>query len=184
MRFLILLLIPLSAYATQEIEDAKRSIRTLIQPLLNGGQGRPQGTEKFRIDGCEKEKINWMDVLMMRKEAGLNYTFKEGCDVQGTIRPKVFQVFPVKLNLRNIQSYTQIEGQNRITAELESKPILNLEIKEGHLTGKHNVRFEANYKVQINPMEKNPVEKNLGGTLRITEINGKKTNITEKIMVK
>ena len=185
MHIFILLLIPFLAYGNSEIEDAKRSIQSLIRPLLNGGgQARPKGAEKFRVDTCEKEKINWMDVLFMRKEATLTYTFKEGCDIQGTITPKVFQPFPAKLALRHIDSYQEVQGQNRIMAQLESKPILNLEIREGLLTGKHKVKFEADYKVQINPMEKNPVEKNLGGVLRILELNGKKVNITEKILVK
>jgi hypothetical protein len=32
-------------------------------------------------------------------------------------------------------------------------------------------------------LTKDPVDKNLGGELRISEINGKKVNIKEKIMV-
>lgn len=189
MRLFILLLIPLlsqvSHASSPEIEDAKRSIRSLIQPLLAGSsKTRPKGTEKFRVDGCEKKKINWMDVLMMRSEVTLDYKFQEGCDIQGSIKPKVFQTFPAQLNLRNIQSYNRIEAQNRITAQLETKPILNLEMKEGVLKGiKDVVKFEADYRVELNPLEKNPVEKNLGGELRITEINGKKVSIKEKILV-
>ena len=185
MPLIILLLIPLLSHAsTPEIEDAKRSIRSLIQPLLAGStKQRPQGTEKFRVDGCEKKKINWMDVLLMRSEVTLDYKFKEGCDIQGSIKPKVFQNFPAQLDLRNIQSYNRIEAQNRITANLEAKPILNLEMKEGILKGKDIVKFEADYRVQMNPLEKNPIEKNLGGELRITEINGKKVSIKEKILV-
>ncbi|WPU67091.1 hypothetical protein [Peredibacter starrii] len=185
MKFLIILLISNSLMASTEVEDAKRSIQELIRPLIAGAsKTRPKGTEKFRVDGCDKTKINWMNVLTMKEEASVTYKFKDGCDIQGTIKPKVFQTFPASLDLRNIQSYSKVESQNKITAMLEAKPILNLEMRAGHLTGKNaKVKFEADYRVQLNPMNKNPVEKNLGGELRITEINGKKASIKQKILV-
>lgn len=186
MPFLIILLSFSFAFASQEVEDAKRSIQELIRPLMAGSsKGRPKGTEKFRVDGCEKTPIKWMDVLMMKSDASLTYKFKEGCDIQGTIKPKILQTFPAALELRNIQSYNKVESQNKVTANLDTKPILNLEMRDGRLSGKSaHVKFEADYQVQINPMTKNPVERNLGGELRITEINGKKTLIKEKILVK
>ncbi len=185
MKYLLAVLIPTLAFASPEIEDAKRSIQSLIRPLMAGGpKTRPKGTEKFRVDGCEKKKIDWMGVLMMRESAELNFKFKEGCDIEGTIVPKVLQDFPAKLNLRNIQSYSKIETMNKVTANLEAKPILNLAMREGILSGKTSkVKFEADYKVQINPVEDKVVQKNLGGEIRISEINGKKVNIKEKIMV-
>src|SRR5687768_1539052 len=135
MKFLLVLLIPSVVFAQSEIEDAKRSIRSLIQPLMAGNaKSRPKGTEKFRVDGCEKKKIDWMGVLMMRESASLNFKFKEGCDIEGTIVPKVLQPFPANLNLRNIQSYSKIETMNKVTANLETKPILNLEMREGILS--------------------------------------------------
>ncbi|WP_408096074.1 hypothetical protein ACJVC5_13610 [Peredibacter sp. HCB2-198] len=185
MQFLIVLLISFTTKATTEVEDAKRSIQELIRPLIAGAsKTRPKGTEKFRVDGCDKTKINWMNVLMMKEKASVTYKFKEGCDIQGTIHPKVFQSFPAVLELRNIRSYNKVESQNKITAMLETKPILNLEMREGFLSGKTSkVKFEADYRVQLNPVNKNPVEKNLGGELRITEINGKKASIKQKILV-
>lgn len=73
---------------------------------------------------------------------------------------------------------------NKVTANLETKPILNLEMREGILSGKASrVKFEADYSVQINPVEDNVVQKNLGGEIRISEINGKKVSIKEKILV-
>lgn len=186
---MICLLFITSAYSAPsdlEVADAKRSIQSLISPLLPGkSKERPKGTEAFRVDGCEKKKIDWMAVLMMKTTATVEFKFKEGCDVQGTIEPKVFQPFPANLDLRNIQSYNKVSTQNKITTTLESKPILNLNMVEGILTGKKGiVKFEADYQVQINPVDrKKPLEKNLGGELRITEIYGKKVSIKEKILV-
>lgn len=189
MKYLLILLIPGITFATTSekatIEDAKRSVLSLIQPLMAGNATkRPSGTEEFRVDGCEKKKINWMDVLMMKDTATLNFKFKEGCDIQGSITPKVLQPFPANLDIRNIRSYSRIETQNTVTANLETKPILNLEMREGVLSGKTDkVKFEADYRVRISPMEKKTVTENLGGELRISEINGKKVSIKEKIKV-
>lgn len=185
MKYLWPLLFPMMAFGATEIDDARTSIQSLIRPLLPGSsKERPKGTEKFRVDACPKEKINWMNVLMMKEKATLNYKFQEGCDIEGTIEPKVFQSFPVSLKLRNIQNYNQVNTQNKVTAQIDSKPILNLEMREGFLIGpKSKVRFEADYKVQIDPMNPKKVDKNLGGELRISEINGKKVSIKEKILV-
>jgi hypothetical protein len=186
MKFLLMLLLPSLSLASAEIDDAKRSIQSLIRPLMAGSaKKRPPGTEKFRVDTCEKTKINWMKVLLMQESATLKYTFKEGCDIQGTITPKVLQPFDANLDLKNIDSYSRIETTNKITANLEVKPILNLEMRKGTLSGKKSiVKFEADYRVRISPMEKKTVAENLGGELRIFEINGKKVSIKEKILVK
>jgi hypothetical protein len=185
MKYVLIILLPSMALAQDQIQDAKKSIMSLIRPLMAGSTNkRPHGTEKFRVDGCEKKKIDWMGVLMMRETANLNFKFQEGCDIEGTITPKVFQPFPANLNIRNIQSYSKIETMNKVTANLETKPILNLEMREGILSGKASkVKFEADYGVRISPVADKVVQENLGGELRISEINGKKVNIKEKIFV-
>ncbi len=183
MKFL-LLLFPLITHASSELEDAKRSIYSLIQPLISRNATKPLGTEKFRVDGCPKKKINWGNVLLMRETATLEYKFSTHCDIQGTISPKLLQPFPATLELRNIQSYEKIETENTISAILETKPILNLEMRKGELSGKHRVKFEVDYQVQLDPMKKDELEKDLGGELRILELDGKKVSIKEKIRVK
>lgn len=189
MKYLLVLLLPGICYAStpekQTIEDAKRSVLSLIQPLMAGNSTkRPKGTEDFRVDGCDKKKINWIDVLFMRETATLDFKFKEGCDIQGTITPKVLQPFAANLDLRNLRSYSRIETQNTVSANLETKPILNLEMRDGVLSGKGDVvKFEADYRVRISPAEKKTLTENLGGELRISEINGKKVAIKQKIKV-
>jgi hypothetical protein len=186
MKFLLIFILPQVLWAQTPIADAKKSIQSLIQPLMaSNSNKRPSGTEKFRIDGCDQKKIDWMGILFMKESATLTYKFGPGCDIEGTITPKLFQSFPAKLKLRNIKSYSNLVTLNKITANLQAKPILNLEMTQGQLTGlKESLKFEADYSVQINPTAKNPVERNLGGELRILEINGKKSMIKEKIFVK
>lgn len=185
MKYLPVLLLPCLAFANSGIEDAKRSVTALIRPLMAGSSTqRPKGTEDFRVDGCDKKKIDWMNVLLMRESATLDFKFKTGCDIQGSITPKVLSPFPANLDIRNVRSYSRIETQNTITANLETKPILNLEMRRGVLSGKKDVvKFEADYRVRISPMNNKTVAENLGGELRISEINGKKVSIKEKIKV-
>jgi hypothetical protein len=185
----ILIIITQTCFAStlQEVEDAKKSIQTLIQPLLTSGPKMTHTAPKdFQLQGCEKHKINWMNVLLMRETAKLDYHFAPGCDVEGTIVPKVLQEFPVSLNLRNLQSFNKILTQNKITASFETKPVMLLEMTSGVLSGpKGEVKFEADYRVQLDPANKTKVmEKNLGGELRISEIYGKKVTLREKIFVK
>jgi hypothetical protein len=186
MKYLLVLIIPGVVLASTEIKDAKRSITALIQPLIgNKIKQAPKGTENFRVDGCNKNTFNWIDVLLMKETIKLEFTFKDGCDIEGQITPKIMQPFTALLNLRNLESYSRIETQNKVSANLETKPILNLEMRKGVLSGKKNiVKFEADYRVRISPIEQKTVTENLGGELRIHEINGKKVSIKEKILIK
>jgi hypothetical protein len=172
--------------STKEIDEARSSIRSLISPLLPGPKKAVSSLLKdFRVDKCQTEKIDWADILMMRKTVTLVFTFHEGCDVQGSVQPKVFQSFPSDFKLRNLKYYDRVQNQNTVQATFESKPIMTIEMREGILYGKPGkVRFEADYQVQINPLNREkPVEKNLGGEIRITEISGQKVSIKEKIFV-
>jgi len=176
----------LNAYASNETEGAKKSLKALIAPILQGSGKSPKTLFKdFSVEKCEKYQINWMDVIMMRKSAALTYTFKPGCDIQGTVYPTVFKPFTTDLKLKNLDKFTHLVSENKITASLESKPIMNLEIRSAQLTGEKGVvKFEADYSVRIDPLKKaNIIEENMGGEIRITEIYGKAVSIKEKIKI-
>jgi hypothetical protein len=185
----ILLLTPFSlraqTLAGKDLEMAKKSIEALIRPLIPVKSKSPVATG-FRVDQCEKyQAVDWREILLQQKDITLEFKFKEGCDIQGTISPRIFSPFPASLNLRNLQRFKKVESQNKITSTLESRPIMNLDILSGTLTdhlGK--ILFEGEYRVQINPLSKeNFLEKNLGGEIRIKQIYGQKVSITQKIMV-
>lgn len=188
MQILILVLVsmPLWSASDKEVKVAQESIKALIRPLLPGqAKARPKGTEKFSVDKCPEQKVNWSDVLMMKETVTLKYRFSPGCDIEGDIAPRILQPFPAILKLRNLGDYTKAESQNKITASLEAKPIALLEMTEGVLTGKKGtVKFEADYRVRINPLKQDKIiDENLGGEIRIVEIFGKKVSIKEKIKV-
>lgn len=173
-----------------EVEDVRQSLKALLNPILQKPSKQVPKASKallkeFSVEKCEKHKINWMDVILMKESATLTYRFAPGCDVEGTIRPAVFKPFPANLDLKNLQSFTRLESENTITATIESKPVMNLAVRSATLNGKRGkILFEADYGVRINPLLKNnPVEENLGGVIRITEIFGKKVSIQEKIKI-
>lgn len=184
---LLSLVISLQALGTPESEEAKKSLKALIEPILQKSVKDPKTVlGDFSVAGCEKYKINWMNVILMREEVMMKYSFKDGCDIEGIVYPKVFKSFPTDLKLKNLQNFTRIQSENTITTSIESKPILNLAIKSAQLTGaKGVVKFEADYRVKINPLKEKQemIEENLGGELRITEVYGKAVSIKEKIKI-
>lgn len=186
----VLLLITISlvstTFASTESEEAKKSLRALLTPILQKSVKDPKALLKdFSVEKCEKYKINWMDVILMKKSTPMVYTFKPGCDIEGTVYPTVFKPFKTDLKLKNLQNFTHLISENTITATIESQPIMNLAIRSAKLTGeKGQVKFEADYAVQIDPMKKgDPVAKNIGGEIRITEIYGNAVSIKEKIKI-
>lgn len=181
------LFISCAGIAATETEEAKKSLRALIGPILQKEVKDAKALLKdFSVEKCEKYKINWMNIILMRKEAALIYTFKPGCDIEGSINPTVLKPFPVDLKLKNLDHFNRLRSENKITASLEAEPILNMAVRSATLTGaKGVVKFEADYAVKINPLKQNRemISENIGGEIRISEIYGKKASIKEKIKV-
>jgi hypothetical protein len=171
----------------KEIAEAKKSITSLMRPLIPGSDKTlPKELGDFRVDACEKHKIKWMDVLLTKEKPRLTYSFKAGCDLQGHIEPTVFTPFPANLDLRHLEAYKRIETENKIQASFEARPLVSLAMRKGFLRGPKGVlKFEADYAVRVNPMKKgkDAVEENLGGEIRISEIYEEKVSIKEKIKI-
>lgn len=177
----LILMLPLFCQANARISDAKESVSSLIAPLV----GEIKKKNKFRVDSCQKEKINWSQILLSpMSEHPLYFKFATGCDVDGVIKLKAFETFPSDLKLRNLESFTALKSNNKFDISLEAKPVLTLHVLDGELSGKNQVRFKANYRVRLNPTSKNGLNENLGGTITFTQINGKTVNITEKIFIR
>jgi hypothetical protein len=183
---IVLILIPFT-YAGREMEDVKQSLRVLIKPLLQKSNIRSTNLRgsKFDISACEKHKIDWGSLLMMKESPSIKYKFAPGCDIEGVINPKLFTSFPVNLKLRNLEDFTHLESENKITSSIESLPVLNLDVRSASLISpKGKIKFEADYAVRMNPLnQKNPIEENLGGEIRIVEIYNKKVDLREKVKI-
>jgi len=185
--FCFLLLSPLMAAEDPQIEAVKQSVKALIAPILSKNLDKSaKGKTAFSLEKCERPKVNWKEFFTFQSELQMNVKFSSGCDIEGTISPKLIRPFPASFKVRNLSDFKQMDSTNQITATFESQPIVTLDISEGTLTGpKGKVRFEGDYRVQVDPMKKdNPIQKNLGGEIRIKEIFGKKVSIKEKIYLK
>jgi hypothetical protein len=72
-----------------------------------------------------------------------------------------------------------------MSAELEARPVLKLQIREGILSGKSSrALFESDYAVRPQVGEGGTEIENLGGELRVKRINDKAVTLREKILVK
>lgn len=185
--FCFLLLSPLLAAENPNVAAVKQSLRTILAPILSKNLGKKDvGSSHFSIKECEKTKINWRKFLLLQDELKLNFSFKKGCDVEGTVGPKPFTPFPAKLAVRNLYGFKELETTNKLNSTLETNPIISLTISQGTLKGPNgDVQFEAEYDVRIDPLNReDPVKEDLGGTLKINQIYGKKVSIKEKIYLK
>lgn len=189
MKNILLILVSListHSFAGNETIEAKKSLRALISPLINqSSSGSKINLKDFSVAKCEKHKIDWMNVLLMRETVALKFTFAPGCDIEGMVYPAVIKPFTTDLKLKNLKNFNQLHSENKITGTIESQPILNIAVRSAKLSGiKDVVLFEADYQVRIDPLKKNnPIAENIGGEIRITEINGKKVSVKEKIKI-
>lgn len=189
MRFFIFFFVFSSASLasnSQDISYAKKTITGLISSLLvQNKQNESKKTISFRVDQCEKYKIDWTKMILAQEKVEFKYTFNEGCDLEGSFTPKFVTPFPINLMLKNLGPYKKVNSLAKIYANLETHPIINLEISEGILSGDDkNVSFDAKYKLRLNPLanEKNRLE-NLGGEILIKKIGSRTTKIKEKIFI-
>lgn len=190
MRFLYLLLLPTFVWGATpaDISSARQSIERLISPFALGKTKTlsAAGIKNFEVEDCDKRNINWRELLTFQSSLTLIFSFNDHCDIEGTVSPMLIRPFPANLKVRDLMDFNQVETMNKITSTLESRPIMNLEMRDGKLKSKRgSVHFEVDYSVRINPLRKDdPIEENLGGELRIKEIYGQKVSIKEKIMIK
>lgn len=180
MKFIpILLLIIVPAFA-QNLDETN-SLEKLFQGPLNAGKTSQKDQSQFRVDQCEKIKMNLQNLLSGNHGLIINYQFKSGCDIQGKVHPKIFQPFFVKLNLKH-STYSYFEGQSTIKSDLQLNPSLDLEVRNGLLKGKNSsLKFEADYKFLPKASDGKYILVPLGGEIRIFEMNNKKTKIVKKM---
>jgi len=86
MPILIVLFLSFTVAANSEIEDVKASITSLIAPLIpHSKANKTPSKDGFRVDKCEKKKINWFNIMTMKEEVTLNFKFAPGCDIEGIV---------------------------------------------------------------------------------------------------
>ena len=132
--FILLISCPLMAK-----EDSARSI---LMSLLGQTKGN------FKIDGCEKTAINPTEIF---KAIKYKTSFSEKCDIQGEVAIKIFQSFPIELQLKDLASYKKLTATAKLLIGMENPPTVLAELTQAKLHGKETIYFNAYYSGELQP---------------------------------
>jgi len=162
-----------SLYASddQKIKETLSIIENLIH------KKKPSKDIKFNISKCDIQKQKWLMLLLTKQSFKESIKFKKNCDIEGSFSPKMEVPFTVDLKLRNAKAYNQTSYKMKINLSYDPTPMITLSMNSGVLKSKvDTIEFSANYSAEIDPLSKEIIKKDNGGTLKIISINGKKIN--------
>lgn len=156
---------------TKKIDEAKEII-TMLLPFQKGIKN-----SKFKIDQCKTDKSKWLMLLLANTPFTENIKFSKNCDIEGSYSAKREAPFPVKFKLNNLKNFNSTNFNFLINLVYEPVPMIKVQMQNGTIKGKDDkITFELKYSAQIDPLSKNFIKKDNGGTLHIKAINGKKIN--------
>ncbi|MCO4794802.1 MAG: hypothetical protein KC493_13875 [Bacteriovoracaceae bacterium] len=164
--------------------DAINAVKTLFKammPFLKDGNARGN----FIVRGCRDYRKEWASVLLTGQKQTFNYSFKKGCDIQGTISAMPGRKIKMNLKLRNVGIFERVDMGISYSIKLNMITRVDFKITDGTLfaKGEGDTSFTGDYAVELNPMKKSLIERNLGGNLYFSKIFGKDVKISKKIMV-
>lgn len=174
LKYIFLFLFSLSSFANtqdQKINETVALIKSLIKTKTVSKE------IKFVVGKCDINKSKWAMLLLSKQSFKESIKFKKDCDAQGDFTANIETPFPVSLKLRNLKTFTDIKFNFLINLLYSPTPMIKIKMDQGHLSGKlDKIEFTANYSVEIDPLSKEIVKKDLGGIIFIKSINGKVIN--------
>ena len=153
--------------------SAKLAINALLPSLNTSSQ--------IKTKACQIDKQKWTNLLLTKQSFQETIKFNPQCDLEGSYSPKMDEFFLVKLKVKDQNDLSNISGDLKFSVVFEEMPILKVQIRNGQTHGKENLKFQFHYNVQINPLEKDPMQKHLGGSIKILSVNNKVKNKEFKI---
>lgn len=175
--FIILITTLFDPHIFASEQTTKESAKLAINALLPGLNTSSQ----IKTKSCDINKKKWTNLLLTKQSFEETIKFNSQCDLAGSYSPKMDEFFLVKLKVKDQKNLTNISGDLKFSVVFEEMPVLKVEIKNGTTQGKENLKFQFNYSVQINPLEKDPMQKHLGGSIKILSVNEKILNKEFKI---
>lgn len=150
-------------------KKAVEAVREIFAMFVPGHKRRE--TRTFEVRKCEDKAIRWVGLAMMKQGFDAHYIFRDRCDVQGNFSPRMDQAFPVVLQLRKLEQFTNVKFQLLITAEKVTEGIkYTLQGTEGVLTSAAEaVKFRGTYFMVFNPYQINKVNGNEGGEITVRQ---------------
>lgn len=155
-----------------QLQETKQLLESLL-PFHKKQQGQ------FKIDQCKTDKSKWMLLLISKQPFTEKVKFQRGCDIQGQYTTKMGIPFPVKLKLRHLENFKQVQFNFLIRLSYDPVPMIKVDMQNGKLTGKKDqIHFDVEYAAEIDPLSKEFIKNDKGGTITIDQINDKKINQT------
>lgn len=160
-----------------KLEETKAVLKTLL-PFH-----KKIGKNNFTVKKCKIDQNKWMLLLIAKQAFTEKVTFNKNCHIEGQYTAKMGTPFPVKLKLQKLENFDRVNFNFLIKLLYEPIPMIKIFMQNGTLKGKKdNIKFELDYAAEVDPLSKNFIKKDLGGTITIHSINGEK--VKQKIPIK
>ena len=163
-------------------EVALPEIHQLFTALL------PDKTSKalseFDTNECDNGRIkDWITLLFTGTHQFTEvYKFAKKCDVDGKYSPQIDKYFPVDFKLKDFNGFNRVKMQVKLKLQGLSK--LEINVKQGSLFGARSLKFSGVYSSLIVINQGRGVNlTSHGGSVLITELDGKAVNIKQDIVV-
>jgi len=163
-----------------KISKAKIStVKEIVQSLMPmvGSKLKSNSKSKFSVEKCAIDKKKWVMLLVAKQSFTEKISFKKLCDIQGQYTTKMGSAFPVDFKFKNVDLFNKSKFKMLIQFKYDPVPLISIDLLDGQLDGKSDkVLFSATYSAEIDPFSKKFIKKDLGGSVYIKSINGKKIN--------
>lgn len=169
--FNILFILSLSFSANAAPQTQIKSLLKSLFPFISANK-----SSVIKTHNCKIDKQKWTMLLLTQQTFKQTFKFAKGCDLDGTIHPKLNAPFPINLKVRKLKNYQSIKALGKISLDYKEEAVLSVELKKAHVTGKKSAKFDIDYAVVIDPLSEKIIKKHKGGSLHIKSLNGKAIN--------
>jgi hypothetical protein len=136
---------------------------------------------EFSTKECDVSILKWGMLFMMKKPFKQRYQFKKDCDIEGEIKIQLDRDFPVNLKLNDFKNYTSVSMTLNISMDKRKK--LTVSATNGVLNGPRKIQFSGNYSGRVRISSSALEFINAGGYIDVSQIDGQKVNIRQKIII-
>lgn len=168
--------------ATPKKQDPKyaKAIQQLLG-ILSRQNSNLNGT--FVVSSCDKNPMAWIRMALTKSQQTFSYSFKDGCDVEGSFTGKFAAPFPMNMKLRNLNGFNQTNMEVTLDLKKGTRGLLYSfkAIKGLVQSDADKVDFEAWYEIEVNPMTGAGIQETQKGEITIVSVNGEAMNLKEKL---
>jgi len=165
---------------------ARDTFAQIVALFANIHPERKNAAEEFKVWNCDtskKSREKWAQLFLQKKPYHLNLQFNENCDAQGVVEVKLNEFFDFNVKTRNLNNVVSLKIPLLIKIE-EMKLVIEGQKGLLYLEGdKEGIEFSGNYSLQLNPLKKNFIGKDLGGKVFVHRKGNKEINMEHDIWI-